>query len=150
MAARPRGGEWLEDELADWKSQGIETVVSLLERGEEQDLELTNEGSVARVRGMIFRSFPIADRHVPESEGAVAQLIEELAAELAAGRSLVLHCRQGIGRTGLVAAGVMVARGIDPGAAIERLSAARGISIPETPAQRRWIEHFAEKLAPAR
>jgi hypothetical protein len=45
-------------------------------------------------------------------------------------------------------------KGFTPEAAIERLSASRGASVPETAAQRRWIERYAAilggtKLAPS-
>ena len=36
LAARPRGGDWLEDEMANWRRAGIDTVLSLLTPEEEQ------------------------------------------------------------------------------------------------------------------
>jgi len=30
LASRPRGGDWVEDEMADWRRAGIDTVLSLL------------------------------------------------------------------------------------------------------------------------
>ena len=50
---------------------------------------------------------------------------------------MVVHCRQGIGRSGLVAACLLVRKGISPGAAVEMVSAARGVSVPETTEQTR-------------
>ena len=32
LSARPRDGGWLEDEIANWRRSGIDTVLSLLER----------------------------------------------------------------------------------------------------------------------
>ncbi len=43
MAARPRGGDWLEDEIARWNRQGAGAVLSLLTPDEERDLDLENE-----------------------------------------------------------------------------------------------------------
>jgi hypothetical protein len=34
IAARPRGGDWLEDELKGWSESGVKVVVSLLETDE--------------------------------------------------------------------------------------------------------------------
>jgi protein-tyrosine phosphatase len=150
MAARPRGGDWLADEIAEWKLGGVETIVSMLEPSEERELQLLEEGYEVLSHGMNFRSFPIPDRDVPHSEVRFHQLLMGLETELNEGRNLVLHCRQGIGRTGLVAAGLFIAQGLDPLETLERLSAARGIPVPETSAQRRWIAHFAETLASAR
>jgi protein-tyrosine phosphatase len=147
LAARPRGGEWLEDEIAEWNRARVSTVFSLLEPAEEAELDLAREAELADVYGLYFFSFPIADRQVPASDRQFAEALEQLNAELTAGRNVVLHCRQGIGRTGLVAACLLVTKGSDPQTAIQRLSAARGVPIPETDEQRRWIERYATTLA---
>ena len=147
LAARPRGGDWLEDEITSWQRGGVNTVFSLLTDEEEHDLDIAREEAVVQAHGMNFLSFPIPDRQVPDSESNLAKALDLLNGELAAGKNVVLHCRQGIGRTGLVAACLLLTKGIDPETAIRRLSAARGASVPETPEQRRWIDHYAESFA---
>ena len=147
VASRPRGGDWLEDEMSDWRKAGIDTVLSLLMAEEEKDLDLKNEARKVKAQGMKFMSFPIPDRQVPRSESEVAATVEELDADLSSGKNVVVHCRQGIGRTGLVAACLLVTKGLSPGAAVESLSAARGLQVPETAEQRRWIDHYAATLA---
>lgn len=143
LAARPRGGEWLEDELAAWRNAGVDTVFSLLMPDEENELGLEAEQSIAYELNMDFVSFPILDRQVPESVSGLTKALEVLDKQLTSGRNVVLHCRQGIGRTGLVAACLLVTKGLDPDMAVNRLSAARGTSIPETPGQRSWIDRYA-------
>ena len=96
---------------------------------------------------MAFGSFPIPDRQAPDSETRLAVVLEKLDKELASGKNVVLHCRQGIGRTGLVAACLLVTKGLETKTAIKRLSAARGQSVPETAEQRRWIDHYASTFA---
>ena len=150
LAARPRGGEWLADEMRHWSGSGVDTLVSLLQEFEEHDLGLENEGTEARAEGMRFKSLPIVDREVPDSAGRFTESLDELDRELGAGRNVVLHCRQGVGRTGLVAACLLLLRGFEPEAAISRLSEARGVAVPETAEQRRWIEQFAGTLLAAR
>lgn len=143
LAARPRGGDWLEDEIQSWQRAGVDTVVSLLTMEEEQALELEDEARQVRKRGMDFAAFPIPDRQVPASESEMATALERLEGELAAGKNVVLHCRQGIGRTGLVAACLLVNRGWDPTTAVDHLTVARGIPVPETIEQRQWIDRYA-------
>jgi len=138
---RPRGGEWLEDELVNWSRAGVNAVFSLLTPEEEQDLDLAAEPSQAKALGLRFLSFPIQDRRTPDSEAGLASALDELDNELTAGRNVVLHCRQGIGRTGLVAACLLIARGVGPEAAVRRLSAIRRVAVPETAEQRRWIDY---------
>lgn len=143
LAARPRGGDWLEDEIADWKSQGVGAVLSLLTPEEEEVLELRGEASEARKQGLEFRSFPIPDRQAPKSEAMLAEALEETSRVLSSGRNVLVHCRQGVGRSGLVTACLLVRKGMSPGAAIEKISLARGVPVPETEEQREWIDHFA-------
>jgi len=150
LAARPRGGEWLEDEMAFWRSEGVDMVVSLLEAEEERDLDLAGEGREARAQGMKFQSLPIGDRQVPASDIAFARAIGELDRELAAGRNILVHCRQGIGRTGMVAAGLFILKGFEPDVALGRLSEARGISVPDTAEQRLWLHQHVEMFSSAK
>lgn len=150
LASRPRGGDWVEDEMASWRRNGVDVVLSLLTPEEEEDLDLADEARAAQVSGMGFVSFPIPDRQVPTSDSRVAATVEKVEAALSSGKNVVVHCRQGIGRAGLVAACLLVARGIKPGTAVTRLSAARGVPVPETAEQRRWIDHYAAVLAHAK
>jgi protein-tyrosine phosphatase len=142
LAARPRGGDWLEDEITRWQRADIQTVFSLLTPEEEADLDITQEARTAQAHGMTFLSFPIPDRHVPESISQLTTALAQLDAELTAGRNVVLHCRQGIGRTGLVAACLLISKGLDAETAIQRLSEARKAAVPETQEQRRWIDYY--------
>jgi protein-tyrosine phosphatase len=145
LAARPRGGEWLPDELANWKRQGIECVLSLLTPDEEYALSLTHESSIAREQGLDFVSFPIQDRDVPETIHPVDILINQMLSRLACGTNIVIHCRQGMGRTGLIAACLLVSEGTDPEKAIEILTTLRGVELPETPQQRQWVRDFGRR-----
>jgi len=143
LSARPRGGDWLPDELAEWKRAGVSTVVSLLEQQEERELDLQNEANEVRRYGLDFLSVPIPDRRVPRSEAALAQLLERLDRTLRGGKNVLIHCRQGVGRSGLLAACLLVKNGMSPGAAVEKISSVRGVQVPETEEQREWIDHFA-------
>jgi len=143
LAARPRGGDWLEDEVAAWHRAGIGAIVSLLKPEEESELGLENEKREAQAQGVEFISLPIEDRGVPDAETDLTSTLERLDGILSAGRNVVIHCRQGIGRTGLLAACLLISRGSLPKDAIRTLSAARGAPVPETSEQRRWIDHFA-------
>ena len=143
LAARPRGGDWLEDEMAGWRRAGIGAIVSLLKLEEEREFSLENEEREAQTQGLEFISLPITDRGVPDAETELTSTVERLDGILSAGRNVVVHCRQGIGRTGLLAACLLISRGLLPEDAIRTLSAARGAPVPETPEQRRWIDHYA-------
>jgi len=143
LSARPRGGDWLPDEIANWKQAGINAVVSLLTAEEERDLDLLKETGEARRAGLTFIPFPILDRDVPRSEATLNELLTKMHEQVSAGRNVLVHCRQGIGRTGLVVASLLIRSGMSPGAAVDAVSAARGVTVPETSEQRQWIERYA-------
>jgi protein-tyrosine phosphatase len=143
ISPRPRGADWLEAEVDSWRRHAVDVIVSLLTQEEEKDLELTLEESVCKHYRIRFERFPIPDRGVPESTDAAALFFRRLAELLNDGRTIAIHCRQGIGRAALVAAGVLILRGMTPNAALERITAARGLRVPETVEQRLWIETFA-------
>lgn len=150
VAARPRGGDWLADEIIRWKRQGVGAVLSLLTPQEERDLDLTEEPGVVRSAGLIFNSFPIPDRQVPSSQSNLASVLDKTNRSLAKGTNLVIHCRQGLGRSGLVAACLLATTGLSPGAAVEIVSAARGVAIPETQEQKDWIDRYGPVFASAK
>ena len=146
LSARPRGGDWLEDEIVNWKRSGVDAILSLLTPDEERELDLAYEADTAKKHDVDFSSFPIPDRQVPRSESSLRQMIEKINSRLLAGSNVLVHCRQGVGRTGLVAACLLIKHGMSPGAAVETLSAIRGVPVPETTEQRDWIERFAPAL----
>ena len=139
IAARPRGGDWLEDEIEAWPRLGIKAIVSLLTKEEERDLDLLEESAVVKSHGLSFLSLPVPDREVPASESEVTATLARLHGVLASGRNAVIHCRQGIGRAGLLASCMLVFEGKLPLEAIQAVSQARGVEIPETPDQRAWV-----------
>jgi protein-tyrosine phosphatase len=147
ISSRPRGGDWLADDILRWKRDGATAVVSLLTEEERCDLELANEAAEAERSGVKFLQFSIPDRQVPESDAGVISFLEKLDRELGSGKNVVIHCRQGVGRSGLMAAILLIMKGLSPGAAIESVSAARGVQIPETAEQRRWIDRYATLFA---
>src|SRR5690349_886689 len=88
---RPRGGEWLEDEIAGFRKAGVDVMVSALEKPEEAMLELAEESELCRARGIEFISFPITDGTAPVSEKAVEELARLLESRLASGKNIAIH-----------------------------------------------------------
>ena len=148
LLARPRGGDWLEDEVRAWRRAGVDVIVSLLTSEEIAELGLAQEAALCQANGMQFLSFPIVDRGVPSSRTATVDFVKKLDSLLAQGKSVAVHCRQGIGRSALVAACLLVLSGVSPEVAFRRVSMARGCSVPETSEQRSWVMEFARELAP--
>src|SRR5437660_7327201 len=102
IAARPRGADWLEDEANGWRCAGIDMIVSHLEKAEAAQLDLLDEAQSVEKSGIRFISFPIPDRGIPASTRDAVRLMGEIANALQQGKNVAVHCRQGIGRSGLI------------------------------------------------
>ena len=126
-------------------------AVSLLTAEEEHDLGLDVEGRFAKQHGIKFVSLPIVDRGVPSSLQDFVRLVDDLRHTLEGGHNVAIHCRQGLGRSPLVAAATLVNAGIDPKSAFKAVGTARGVRVPETSEQQHWLEKiFTDHLALAR
>ena len=146
LITRPRGGDWLDDEAAGWREAGLDCIVSLLETDEQVQFDLAREAEAAENNGIQFISFPIQDLGVPADRTAAMSVLTVLVSALEAGKNVAVHCRQGIGRSGLLAAGLLIFAGIPPKAAIRTVSLARGRGVPETQEQRLWLERLPSAL----
>jgi protein-tyrosine phosphatase len=125
--------------MSGLRQAGVDVVVSLLESDEADQLGLSEESKVAEAHGIRFISFPIPDRGVPASVPATIALMAGIAGALEEGKNVAVHCRQGIGRSGLIAAGVLATSGVSADDAIKAASSARGLAVPETSEQRLWV-----------
>jgi protein-tyrosine phosphatase len=146
LMPRPRGGEWLGDEVSGWSQLGIDVVVSLLHQYEADELEISEEERLCVRHGISYHSFPIKDRGTPESEPAFFALADEVAASVRQGSVVAVHCRAGIGRSGLLAGSVLLRLGIPASQVFAVLSRARGLSVPDTSAQAEWFHAAAARM----
>jgi protein-tyrosine phosphatase len=148
IVSRPRGDEDLADELKALAAAGVNTVVSLLEPSEVRDLGLRLEQMQCEANGLAFISFAIPDRGIPKPAPFVS-LMRMVDRQLVSGAAVAVHCRAGIGRSGLVAAGLLVAQGRSPAEAFTAVSNARGVRVPDTPDQEAWLHRQAQSLRSA-
>jgi len=142
IVMKPRPGDWLEDDLIRMKRDGIQTLVSLLEKDEADMLALGEEGPLAEKIGMQFLSHPIPDVHVPPDLTAFRKFVADLANRLRAGEHIGVHCRGSIGRATVTAAAALTHLGWTPKAALAAIQAARGCTVPDTQEQEEWILNY--------
>lgn len=139
VVLRPRGDDWLGDELQRYKRSGVEVLVSLLEPSEAIWLGLRDEGLLAEAAGMHFLSYPILDVHVPANVASFRAFVTGLADRLRAGERIGVHCRGSIGRSTVTAACALIHMGWNAKEALRAIHAARGLTVPDTEEQLRWI-----------
>ena len=131
--------EWIDEEFAGLARAGIRQIVSLLEEREAFELGLQSERSHCAEHGISFVSYPIPDRGLPPTVAGFRELTKRLHGDVADGLSTVVHCRAGIGRTGLVAAGVLLHTILQPDEAFARVAARLGVEVPDTREQSEWL-----------
>lgn len=147
MMGRPTGGNYLAENVSHLASLGVTRVVSLLDPLEMRDLGLGTEAYLCGHYGVDYQSFPIRDRDVPWPVADFVELIDASYTCIDRGGHLLVHCWGGIGRSGLFAIALLIRAGLTSSAAIERVSRARGVNVPETRAQRDWLQDNHQILA---
>ncbi len=146
IVPRPRGGDWLEDEVTSWRDAGIDVVVSALTKDEDAVFQMENERELVRSKGLQFYELAIPDRGVPRSVQELEELARNLERELASGRNVGVHCRQSIGRASLITAATLMLGGLNVNDALQRVQSARGCPVPETAEQKEWLIRFAKSF----
>lgn len=118
---------------------GIAQVVSLLPPSEARSLGLDTERIEAKSLGMSFVSFPIADMGVPNSVADFSRITRRLFRQTESGINTLVHCRAGVGRSGLFASGMLLHAGLDAEQAFAHVTKMRGLRVPETLQQHAWL-----------
>jgi ADP-ribosyl-[dinitrogen reductase] hydrolase len=119
--------------MADW---GADALVTLMEWQELAALGVPDIGERAQAWGMAWFHLPIRDVSVPDEAFEVAwhQAGRLLRGKLLEGEGVVIHCRGGLGRTGMIAARLLVELGEAPELALGKVRAVRPGAV-ETPQQ---------------
>jgi ADP-ribosyl-[dinitrogen reductase] hydrolase len=138
------------DSIAAWNAAA---VVTLLEEGELDELRITELGREVQRRHMEWHHWPIKDGAVPSSTFQ-AKWQENSARTLSllqTGANVLVHCKGGQGRAGMVAARLLAEIGISSEQAIRSVRAAREGAI-ETSEQEKWVKagHRSNLLEPPR
>lgn len=128
----------MSEELADLRRQGFDTLVCLLSEPELAELGLRGEREAAEAAGLAFEWHPVPDFSVPAGE-RFREALWEMSARVKGGSAIAAHCRGSVGRSPLLIASLLVLEGEQPEDAWRMVSEARGVPVPDTDEQRRWI-----------
>lgn len=143
IASRPQGGPWLQEDIGQLKNEGIDILVSLLSWEESRELDLDYEKAACAAAGIIFVNFPIPDRQTPPSRLGFLTFAQFLHKRAKDGLRIGVHCRACIGRSSVLLATVLRLEGLSAREAFDRISDARGMRVPDTAEQAKWVARLA-------
>jgi ADP-ribosyl-[dinitrogen reductase] hydrolase len=132
------------DAIQNW---GAAAVITLLEPEELAELRVEHLGEEVRRRGMQWFHLPIADGFTPDDNFERQWDVdgEEIRALLHSGCDILVHCRGGLGRAGMIGARLLVELGVEPETAVVEVRAVRKGAI-ETPEQEEYVLRIGSKM----
>jgi len=136
-------GSWDRDlslDLDAIRAWGASAVVTLVEQKELVLLRVERLGEEVSRRGMLWFHLPIVDVKTPDTqfEQQWETSGSQIRSLLRSSQDVVVHCRGGLGRAGMIAARLLIELGMQPATAITRVRTARPGAI-ETREQEKYI-----------
>lgn len=146
LHSMPGRYEPFDQAVAAIRLRGISQVICLVS-SDEIDAKSPDYARLLRSNHLPWRQemFPIVDFGVPRDRMAFFSLAERTASSLRGGANILVHCGAGVGRTGLLAASVLILFGLPLAEAVRRVEAAG--SHAERPEQVELLEWVAQRAA---
>ncbi len=137
----------LQVSLEQLATAGASAILTLMPKEEMQRNAVVDMPELCAQLGLQWFHLPIEDDHAPEQEFTAAWNVakEKVHALLASGKSIAIHCKGGSGRTGLVAAQILLERGVSLDEVIERVRAIRPNAL-QVPVHQTYIQQVAQHI----
>ncbi len=125
------------------QAAGAQALITLMPEGELEHNQAGELPALCAARNLEWFHLPVADEQVPlaDFDAAWSQARERIAGLLGEGRSIAIHCKGGSGRTGLIAARILIDRGLPRAEAVALVQALRPKAIKH-PAHVAWLAQF--------
>ncbi|MCM8614175.1 dual specificity protein phosphatase family protein [Accumulibacter sp.] len=122
------------DAVEQLQAAGAAAVLTLMPSDEMASNGVSTLGDLCAKRGLRWFHLPIEDDHAPTADFAAAWQAQREAVHrlLDDGKRVAIHCKGGSGRTGLMAAQILLERGWSKDAAVAAVKAVRpnALSLP--------------------
>ncbi|MGG6260692.1 protein phosphatase [Stutzerimonas stutzeri] len=136
-------GSSLDEALGTLQAAGAEAVITLMPAEELARNDASQLPQLCAERHLEWFHLPVADEQVPlaDFDQAWERSADRINELLDAGKRVAIHCKGGSGRTGLIAARILIDREVPRATAIACVQALRPKAI-QHPAHVGWIERF--------
>lgn len=145
-----RSGHWRRDldlDINHIKAWGAKAVISLMEMQELDELGVEDLPEKIWGLGMDWIHLPIVDQRAPDESFLRRWQIfgKRIVTTLEDGERIFIHCKGGLGRTGTIAACLLIESGMTSGAAIDTVRRVRSGTI-ETVEQERFVLEYRPRF----
>lgn len=147
MCPGKRTSNWdrnLMDDLLAIKTLGYKHIICLLQWYELEYLSINDYQEKANSLDLILYHFPIKDRSIPRMKHTKT-LVKKIAELLNRGESVLVHCRAGMGRAGMICSCLLTHYGLFPESAIDYVRKQRPGSV-QTKEQVRFVYYYAREI----
>lgn len=138
----------LQNSLEQLAAAAATAILTLMPKDEMQGNAVTDLPELCTQLGLEWFHLPIEDDHAPAQafEDAWQLASAKVHALIDAGKTIAIHCKGGSGRTGLVAAQILLDRGIPLDEVIARVKAIRPNAL-QLPTHQEYIAKIAQQIS---
>lgn len=138
-------GTGISEALSTIESAGAQLLITLMPDAELATNQADDLSARCGKHGMEWLQLPVADEQVPLADFDTAwhRHRETILARLTEGATLAIHCKGGSGRTGLIAARILIELGMPRETAVKKVQALRPKAI-QHPAHVGWLAQFGD------
>ncbi len=136
-------GSSIDSALSTLQQAGAAAVLTLMPNAELELNAASELPALSAAQSLLWLHLPVADEQVPlaDFDAAWPVAMAQIAELLAADKAVAIHCKGGSGRTGLIAARILIELGIERSEAVSLVQALRPKAI-QHPAHAGWLAQF--------